>query len=100
MNQNVDSAVRSVEADLIALSHSIHSDPELAFEEFRSAAKVSDLLAQHGFAVTRGIVDLPTAFDATYGSGELVIAICAEYDALSSLGFPVSAEMIAAIDSA
>ncbi|AGT91846.1 M20 family peptidase [Rhodococcus sp. WS1] len=96
MNQNVDSAVRSVEADLIALSHSIHSDPELAFEEFRSAAKVSDLLAQHGFAVTHGIVDLPTAFDATYGSGELVIAICAEYDALPEIGHACGHNIIAA----
>ena len=59
-------------------------------------AKVSDLLAQHGFAVTHGIVDLPTAFDATYGSGELVIAICAEYDALPEIGHACGHNIIAA----
>ena len=88
MNHEVDGVVRSVETDLIALSHSIHGDPEL-FEEFRSSAKVSELLEQHGFAITRGVVDLPTAFDATYGSGELVIAICASTTLFRTSATPV-----------
>lgn len=92
----MDAAIRPVEADLIALSHSIHREPELAFEEFRSAAKIVDLLKQRGFDVQTGTADLPTAFEATYGSGELVIAVCAEYDALPEIGHACGHNIIAA----
>ncbi|MFD7923516.1 amidohydrolase [Streptomyces sp. NPDC059740] len=71
---------------LLALSHSLHAEPETALHEHRSAAKVAGLLRQAGFAVTRGVADLPTALVARYGSGELTIALCAEYDALPDIG--------------
>ena len=96
MNADVEAAVRSIETDLIALSHSIHSEPELAFEEFRSVAKITELLKRSGFDVRSGIADLPTAFDATFGSGDLVIGICAEYDALPEIGHACGHNIIAA----
>ncbi|MFD4373878.1 M20 family metallopeptidase [Streptomyces sp. NPDC058486] len=71
---------------MIALSHSLHAEPELAYEEHRSARKIADELERGGFEVTRGVADLPTAFTATAGSGELVVGICAEYDALPGIG--------------
>ncbi|MFE3649690.1 amidohydrolase [Streptomyces sp. NPDC059152] len=72
--------------DVVALSHSLHAEPELAYEEHRSAKKIADLVERAGFAVERGVCDLPTAFTATAGSGDLVIGICAEYDALPGIG--------------
>ncbi|MDP5313769.1 M20 family metallopeptidase [Streptomyces poriferorum] len=72
--------------DVIALSHSLHAEPELAFEEHKSARKIADFLEGSGFDVARGICDLPTAFSGTYGSGDLVIGITAEYDALPGIG--------------
>ena len=96
MNADVEAAVRSIETDLIALSHSIHSEPELAFEEFRSVAKITELLKRSGFDVHTGIADLPTAFDATFGSGDLVLGICAEYDALPEIGHACGHNIIAA----
>ncbi|MBC2643473.1 MULTISPECIES: M20 family metallopeptidase [unclassified Rhodococcus (in: high G+C Gram-positive bacteria)] len=96
MNADVEAAVRSIETDLIALSHSIHREPELAFEEFRSVAKITELLKRSGFAVQSGIADLPTAFDASFGSGDLVIGICAEYDALPEIGHACGHNIIAA----
>jgi metal-dependent amidase/aminoacylase/carboxypeptidase family protein len=39
-----------------------------------------------GFDVERGAGGLPTAFSATHGSGDLVLAMCAEYDALPDIG--------------
>lgn len=72
--------------DVLALSHSLHAEPELAFEEHKSAKKIADLLEGAGFDVARGICDLPTAFSGTYGSGELVVGITAEYDALPGIG--------------
>ncbi len=96
MIDETDEGVQKVAPDLIALSHSIHSEPELAFEEYRSAAKVAELLAAHGFEIESGVADLPTAFTATYGSGELVIGICAEYDALPEIGHACGHNIIAA----
>ncbi|GAA4987866.1 M20 family metallopeptidase [Yinghuangia aomiensis] len=72
--------------DLVALSHSLHAEPELAFEEHKSAAKIADLMDGSGFDVDRAVCDLPTAFTATYGTGDLVIGITAEYDALPGIG--------------
>lgn len=89
-------AIEAATADLIALSHSINAEPELAFEEVRSAAKTADLLRQRGFEVEFGVADLPTAFSATYGSGDLVIALCAEYDALPEIGHACGHNIIAA----
>jgi amidohydrolase len=90
-------AVRAVAGDLVELSHSLHSEPELAFEEHRSAAKVSELLAGYGFEVTPAVADLPTAFTASYGSGDLVVGLCAEYDALPGMGHACGHNMIAAM---
>ncbi|MGH3721205.1 MAG: M20 family metallopeptidase [Pseudonocardiaceae bacterium] len=81
---------------LRALSRGIHAEPELAFAEHRSAAMVADLMAAEGFAVERGVAGLDTAFTATYGAGELVIGLCAEYDALPEVGHACGHNIIAA----
>ena len=59
---------------------------ELALEEKLSAAMLAGKLEEAGFAVERGVADMPTAFVATYGQGQPVIGILAEYDALPGLG--------------
>ena len=89
-------AIQAAAGDLIELSHSIHAEPELAFAEHRSVAKVTDLLDGYGFDITTGVADLPTAFTASYGSGDLVVGLCAEYDALPGLGHACGHNMIAA----
>ncbi|MEV0252070.1 M20 family metallopeptidase [Nocardia sp. NPDC050712] len=91
-----DVAVRAAAARLIDLSHSIHAEPELAFEEFRSVAKTVEPLAERGFRIETGIAELPTAFRASFGSGELTVALCAEYDALPGLGHACGHNIIAA----
>ncbi|MFJ2718063.1 M20 family metallopeptidase [Streptomyces sp. NPDC087437] len=78
--------VTRAQDQVLALSHSLHAEPELAYEEHRSAGKIADLAEGAGFAVERGVCGLPTAFTATVGSGDLVIGICAEYDALPGIG--------------
>ncbi|MFD7654120.1 M20 family metallopeptidase [Actinosynnema sp. NPDC059797] len=90
------SAVERYSDALIALSRSIHAEPEQAFAEHRSAAKVADLLAAEGFEVERGVADLETAFTASFGSGELVLGLCAEYDALPEVGHACGHNVIAA----
>jgi amidohydrolase len=82
--------------ELVALSHSVHSTPELCFEETRSAKAVADTLRAGGLTVTEGVYDLPTALESRSGSGELVVAICAEYDALPEVGHACGHNIIAA----
>ncbi|RVW11665.1 M20 family peptidase [Prescottella agglutinans] len=83
-------------SDLIALSHAIHAHAELAFDEHRSAAELVEFLRGHGFEVRTGVADLPTAFDARFGSGDLVVGILAEYDALPEIGHACGHNIIAA----
>ncbi|MFF3603991.1 amidohydrolase [Streptomyces sp. NPDC002463] len=71
---------------VVGLSHALHADPELAYEEHRAARRITDLVERAGFDVTREAYGLPTAFRATAGSGDLVVGICAEYDALPGIG--------------
>ncbi|MGA9873733.1 MAG: M20 family metallopeptidase [Rhodococcus sp. (in: high G+C Gram-positive bacteria)] len=96
MIDETDAGVQHAAPELIGLSHSIHSEPELAFEEHRSAAKVRESLTAHGFDIESPIAGMPTAFTATYGSGDLVIGICAEYDALPEIGHACGHNIIAA----
>ena len=58
---------------------------ELKFEEHQSAKVLKDMLRINGFAVQEGVADIETAFIAEYGSGEPIIGILAEYDALSQM---------------
>ncbi|MFZ3561635.1 MULTISPECIES: M20 family metallopeptidase [unclassified Streptomyces] len=88
--------IRDAEDSLIALSHRIHAHPELAFEEHRASRWVADALSDAGFEVRHGYCDLPTAVEATIGSGPTHIAICAEYDALPDIGHACGHNIIAA----
>jgi amidohydrolase len=82
---------------LVALSHRIHAHPELGYEETEASAWCAEMLSGAGFAVERGICDLPTAFLARAGSGPLHVAICAEYDALPGIGHACGHNLIAAM---
>lgn len=93
---SVEDAVGRRRGDLIELSHDIHAEPELAFAEHRSCAKTQTMVAEYGFEIIRAAGGLDTAFRASYGSGPLVVGICAEYDALPGLGHACGHNIIAA----
>lgn len=99
MNQHAkDRARRTVAVaaeELIALSHAIHAQPELAFEEHEASALCAAALEQAGFNLERGACGLPTAFVASTGRGPLAVAICAEYDALPDVGHACGHNVIA-----
>src|SRR6202044_3539799 len=92
----VEDTVRSRSTDLVELSHAIHAEPELAFAEHRSCAKTQALLAERGFEITPRAGGLDTAFRADFGSGPLVVGVCAEYDALPEIGHACGHNIIAA----
>ncbi len=58
---------------------------ELGYLEEKSSALLQEQLRQAGFSVRVGVADIPTAFVASYGSGDPVIGILAEFDALPGL---------------
>jgi len=92
MNSNLkERANATIDAQrdaLINISTTIHANPEIAFQEFKASALLCDTLERSGFAVTRGVGGLETAFRAeAYGNGDgPTVALLAEYDALPELG--------------
>jgi amidohydrolase len=93
---SVEDVVRRRGADLVELSHAIHAEPELAFAEHRSCAKAQALVVERGFEITARAGGLDTAFRADFGSGPLVVGVCAEYDALPEIGHACGHNIIAA----
>lgn len=67
------------------LQKTIWANPELGFIEYNSSKLLQDHLRENGFSVEAGIAGMPTAFVATYGSGEPTIGFLAEFDALPGL---------------
>lgn len=85
-----------IRPEALALSHRIHSRPELAFAEHNASRWVAEALSGAGFAVQAGPADLPTALAASAGTGELTVGLFAEYDALPEIGHACGHNIIAA----
>lgn len=81
------------------LASYIGSHPELGHEEFLASARLTAELEHNGFTVERNILELPTAFIATYTAPKPgpVIAILCEYDALPELGHACGHHLISAM---
>lgn len=86
MGEAVAARLQALRDDLIALSHTVHSNPELGFEETIAAAAVGELVGRHGYDIEVGVFGLATAFRARAGTGRPRVAIIAEYDALPGIG--------------
>jgi amidohydrolase len=82
--------------ELVSLSHRVHATPELCYEETASARAVAETMRAGGLAVEEGVYDLPTALESRSGGGDLVVAVCAEYDALPGVGHACGHNIIAA----
>lgn len=67
------------------LADEIWSYAETGFEETKSCKAMTNFLSEEGFSVKTNIADMPTAYEATWGSGKPVICFLAEYDALFGL---------------
>lgn len=72
--------------ELKAISDYIWDNPELIFEEYKSAECVINALKKYGFKVETNLAEIKTAFNGTFGKGYPVIGILGEFDALSGLG--------------
>ena len=89
-------AVESRAAQLIDISHRIHENPELGFEEHFAHDLLAGAAEEAGLATQRGAFGIETAFAARAGhSGPLVAFLC-EYDALPGVGHACGHNIIAA----
>ncbi len=93
----IDTALERERGALLELSHRIHANPEIRFEEVQASRWLADALEQRGFVLERGLGGLPTAFRASMqGPGEgPTVAILCEYDALPGLGHACGHNLIA-----
>ncbi|HSO35721.1 MAG TPA: M20 family metallopeptidase [Labilithrix sp.] len=95
--QAIDAAVDHERAALAKLSHDIHANPELRFEEHKAAGWIAELLRARGFEVEQGVAGLPTALRARKGNAKGPrVAILGEYDALPEIGHACGHNLIAA----
>jgi amidohydrolase len=98
LKQQVMAEVDARRDELIRVAETIHANPEIAFEEFESAALLSGVLEENDFAVERGVAGLETAFVATLQGRDRrpTVAFLAEYDALPGLGHACGHNLIGA----
>ena len=88
LNKTKNAILASIEKhqdELIQMSDKIWGYAETAFEESQSSKLLADYAEAQGFKVERGVAQEPTAFVATYGSGQPIISILGEFDALPGL---------------
>jgi amidohydrolase len=98
LKEKVRESVEGQRQRLYEMSKFIYENPELGSEEFKAAELLTDELEKNGFTVERGILNMPTAFCATFkgrGDGPRV-AVLAEYDALPGVGHGCGHNLIAA----
>ena len=80
-------AVDALRPELERVALALHGEPELAYEEHRSAERLASLLSSCGLSVARPYSGIATSFLAELRrSPGPVVALCAEYDALPAIG--------------
>ena len=96
LKDDIARAVDRLGDELERLSHRIHANPELGYQEVKACGWLSDFMAAQGFKVERGVGGVATAFRATLETGEgPTVAIMCEYDALPSIGHACGHNVIA-----
>ncbi|MFK7926411.1 MAG: amidohydrolase [Bacteroidia bacterium] len=73
------------------IARQIWNHAEVGYQEENSSALLQAALKEAGFSIETGVAGIPTGFIASYGSGEPVIGILAEFDALPGLSQDTSA---------
>ena len=83
--QAVLASIESRRDHYAQLARRIWDLAEVGYRETESAALLQQELKSAGFRIETGVAGMPTSFVASYGEGQPVIAILAEYDALPGI---------------
>lgn len=81
VQQHIDDHLRTYET----ASMQIWEFAEVGYQEYKSSTLLQQMLRDAGFTVTSGVAGMPTAFIAEYGSGEPIVGVLGEFDALPGL---------------
>lgn len=81
----ISSVLAAREARDAEVARQVWEWAEVGFQETQSSALLQQELRQAGFTIEAGVAGMPTAFVASYGTGEPVIGILAEMDALPGI---------------
>ena len=90
------SYIDDISDELIAVSHAIHENPELGYEEHFAHEQLTKVLIDKGLDVHKSAYEIDTAFEATAGKAGPVVALLCEYDALPGIGHACGHNIIAA----
>jgi len=89
VNPRLEALKREVVADIDSRAvftqqfvDQVFSYGELGFQEFETSAYITAILEKNGFRVERGVSGIPTAWQATWGSGKPVISIGSDIDGI------------------
>lgn len=87
----INAEIEKHHSDMAAMSDDFAAHPEISGEEFRTSAKIVQVLRSAGFDVEYPYAGIPTAFLAKKGKpktkpDEARVAIMVEYDALPEIG--------------
>lgn len=95
IKERASEAFSAIEPTLIEVSKWLYENPETAFQEVESSARLATVLAENGFEVTYPAHGLATAFEANVGTAGPRVVVCAEYDALPGVGHACGHNIIA-----
>jgi len=82
LKAEVAAAVEAREKMAQVMVDKVFSFAELGFQEVETSRYLTDILKENGFEVEYGISGVPTAWWATWGSGEPVIALGSDLDCI------------------
>jgi amidohydrolase len=85
----------AVEQELKDISRWMYENPEIAYEEHDTSARLVEFLGANGFEVEYPAYGLDTAFAARAGSSGPEVIICCEMDALPQVGHACGHNIIA-----
>ncbi|MGI9584644.1 MAG: M20 family metallopeptidase [Acidimicrobiia bacterium] len=93
--QQAEATFSSYEESLRELSRWMYDNPEIAYEEHKTSARMVDALRAGGYTVEYPAYGLDTAFAARVGTSGPEVVICAEMDALPDVGHACGHNIIA-----
>ena len=96
MKKEVVARVDELSETLIDVSHALHAQPELGYEEYFAHELLTNVINEEGLAITRSAFGLDTAFSAIAGNEGPLVAVLCEYDALPEIGHACGHNIIAA----
>ena len=83
---------------IVSMAQYLFDNPEIALEEVKACAYITDFLRKEGFEVEEKFEGMETAFKAVKKNGDGPrIAFLAEYDALPGCGHSCGHHMIASM---